>query len=243
VAYKRSGSTRTMTKPIDSIPADGVVRFSISPIDGQDDDEAHEGPLPMFVDIIAAGEEDDFYGEDEPDLVVSNTAAVLIDVKAGSNAGSNVAGTTWQFGGGSDSSVTFYANGEVDFSDTEAGGKWRQVGNKLSFDCNDFTLFEVTISGDHDGNLAPPERRRHRFHRPHVARPRRFVAIRNLTGSTSGQTFSFARRSASLPGLAGRFFFDGRRAEAVRDRNHSLTFFAVSRHAIDCLLDFAEAGT
>lgn len=142
VAYKRTGSTRTMTKPIDYIPADGVLSFRISPIDGADDDQPHKGPLPLFVDVIVEGGEDDFFGDELPDTVVSNSLGVLIDVKKG-----GVAGTTWQFGGGS-SKVTFFSNGEVDFSDTEAGGKWRQDGNKLSFDCNNFTLFEVTIEGD-----------------------------------------------------------------------------------------------
>ena len=76
---------------------------------------------------------------------------LLLDIRSGAPstrpAGSRLEGTTWQFGG-SDTTVQFLAGGRVRFSNSDTGGQWEQNGNAVKFDANNYTLFEVTVTGD-----------------------------------------------------------------------------------------------
>jgi len=62
---------------------------------------------------------------------------------------------TWLFPG-TKTGVTFQENGEVSFSSEddlskeqwESDGKWEQIGRKILFDCNNFTIYDVELYGD-----------------------------------------------------------------------------------------------
>ena len=54
-----------------------------------------------------------------------------------------LANTVWSFPG-TETEVTFRPDHQVDFSDTGATGYWELQSNQLQFDCNRFTMFELT---------------------------------------------------------------------------------------------------
>lgn len=72
-------------------------------------------------------------------------------------ASTTLAGTRWTFPPesparvGGPIEVTFLADGTARFSGLPAGsqpgGHWKQDGNELVFDCNDFTEYRVAIDG------------------------------------------------------------------------------------------------
>ena len=61
----------------------------------------------------------------------------------------SLVGTKWQFPG-TKTTVEFLAGGRVHFKfeSGDADGKWEQKGNKVTFDANGFTLFELEMKGD-----------------------------------------------------------------------------------------------
>lgn len=73
---------------------------------------------------------------------------------------SAIGGTQWRFPAqavavpGSEpggNTVTFFADGTARFGGVPVGsqtGHWKQDGNELVFDCNDFTEYRVVIDGD-----------------------------------------------------------------------------------------------
>lgn len=70
-------------------------------------------------------------------------------------AASGIAGSTWRFCGTANDTVTFEANGSVVFRrDGVANGKgftcgnarWTQENDRLTFDCNQFTEYVVTVA-------------------------------------------------------------------------------------------------
>lgn len=59
----------------------------------------------------------------------------------------DLVGTTWQFPG-TTSKVTFLKDGKFQWNGSPATGSWKQTGNKVEINSNDFTLFELTMNGD-----------------------------------------------------------------------------------------------
>jgi hypothetical protein len=60
--------------------------------------------------------------------------------------GVQIENTSWRWPGSG--TVTFAAGGKAIFSDSPYGGYWELKGNRLQFDSNRFTMFDVTVSGD-----------------------------------------------------------------------------------------------
>jgi hypothetical protein len=63
-------------------------------------------------------------------------------------APASISGTQWRFGGAPTARVvTFRADGTTAFTGLETSGHWKQDGNQLVFDANDFTEYRVEIEG------------------------------------------------------------------------------------------------
>jgi hypothetical protein len=60
---------------------------------------------------------------------------------------SDIEGTTWKFSG-ANTTVEFLKGGNVRFSNSASGGHWQQWGNFIRFDADNFTTYEVSVSGD-----------------------------------------------------------------------------------------------
>lgn len=72
-AYRVKKFTNTTMHPLDTLPKDGVVRFTVGPINLSESDVAF-GPVPLFVDVMLT----DMPGED---VIASNLTATLLDVE------------------------------------------------------------------------------------------------------------------------------------------------------------------
>jgi hypothetical protein len=150
ITYKLKGSTVEITKPLRDLPQDGVLRLSIDAIN-RDNKDPHAGPLPLFVDVCSVSGT----GFDRKLTVVSNTQSLLLDVigtttnTSTTNTVTSLVGTKWQFPG-TKTTVEFLAGGRVHFKfeSGDADGKWEQKGNKVTFDANGFTLFELEMKGN-----------------------------------------------------------------------------------------------
>lgn len=78
------------------------------------------------------------------DLLID--CAALAGTLAAYSMDLSLTGTTWEFSLGD--SITFLEGGIVIFNKLNATGKWKQNGNRVVFDCNSFTGYDVVINGD-----------------------------------------------------------------------------------------------
>jgi TolB-like protein len=77
---------------------------------------------------------------------VINDCSSLAFTLAGLSSRYDVTGTTWEFGLGN--TITFLDGGIVYFNKLNARGHWKQKGNRVVFDCNNFTGYQVVIEGE-----------------------------------------------------------------------------------------------
>jgi hypothetical protein len=141
LSYKTKGSTTEVTSPFSGLPVDGVLKIKVDAING-DRAEPHEGPLPVFVDVCR----ENGVGHDRTLTVISNTLAVLLDVQS---ARPSLMGTTWRFNG-TETTIDFLSGGRIryKYGFSESSGQWEQRGDKVTFDTEGYTLFELTLSGN-----------------------------------------------------------------------------------------------
>lgn len=76
---------------------------------------------------------------------------LLMSLFVGEVVAGSIAGTQWHFPkhDSIESVVTFRDDGVVTFSNMKTTGHWKQDGNQVVFDANDFTEYRVMIDGTH----------------------------------------------------------------------------------------------
>ncbi len=147
ISYKTRGYTTQVTKPLRSLPGDGVIRFEIDPIN-RGEDRPHAGPLPLFVDLCV----EKSGGIGRHLSVVSNTLGTLLEVPASTQGrlktfAKTVSGTKWQFNG-TKTTIEFLAGGSFRWNGEASRGWWKQEGKSILVNVNDFTLFRLSVDGD-----------------------------------------------------------------------------------------------
>ena len=76
---------------------------------------------------------------------------LAVSLLVGQVSAASIAGTQWRFPKHEsvESVVTFRDDGVVTFSNMKTTGHWKQDGNQVVFDANDFTEYRVVIDGAH----------------------------------------------------------------------------------------------
>jgi hypothetical protein len=150
LAYRTNEYTTSITKPLRVPPRDGVLRFEIDPIN-REAEKAHDGPLPLFVDLCIETRG----GDDRQLAVVSNTQGTLLDVRGPANRPTRelkvenpgLEGSKWRFPG-TQTTIEFLAGGRFRWNGEVSRGYWKLEGNALTINVNDYTLFRLTPEGD-----------------------------------------------------------------------------------------------
>ncbi|MBW3595998.1 MAG: hypothetical protein KY475_01840 [Planctomycetes bacterium] len=167
MSYRIGRTTTQKFYYLDAIPAEnrGTLSFSMDPLMKEDDKEEIAGPLVVFVDLCEIVEElDPQFNTRTPKIkVYSNSAPVLLDVGAASQASSassrafgnpspssrasGLVGSKWRFGG-TDTTVEFLEGGKFLWSGSATNGFWKQEGATVTINVNNFTLFQFILEGD-----------------------------------------------------------------------------------------------
>jgi hypothetical protein len=148
----------------------GSLPFSFSAFQGEKDKESEKitGPVVVYVDVCTLKQQDR-----EPYLetkVFSNSVAALLKVgpppaanglvpltdrpmplpmptAQRASAPTGLVGTKWKFLG-TQTTIEFLRDGKFRWNGAAATGHWTKVGTSVVINLNDFTLFELTRSGD-----------------------------------------------------------------------------------------------
>ena len=80
----------------------------------------------------------------EADEPLLQEISKLINPTQAANQTPSIEGTTWKWS--ADKTVMFLPGGNVFFNYLKAGGHWQQEGDFVRFDCNNFTIYEVTVN-------------------------------------------------------------------------------------------------
>ena len=156
-----STSTQKFFYPENGLSAgEGTLHFSLDPMEADSSSEpAKAGPRAVFVDICSLPKEEDPSAPGVKTFqthVLSNSTAALLDITPATDSSlaavhapaSTLVGTKWRFDG-MKTTVEFLEGGVVRWDGAlETTTHWKQDGNSVEINANDFTLFRFTLNGN-----------------------------------------------------------------------------------------------